>query len=172
VKFESAYVSIRQHTSAASGLAAVAGCPRRQHTSAYVSIRQHTQLQGWLLWLAARAVSIRQHTSAYVSIRSFRAGCCGWLPAPLAVSIRQHTSAASVSIRQHTSAASGLLWLAARAAGRCKKRRRKRLNFFLKGLAARATCRCTSSRFITRTWGGEKSSHAPLGSTLPLRAKP
>jgi hypothetical protein len=53
----SAYVSMRQHTSAlearAAGLAPVNGSIR-QHMSAYVSIRQHTSAY----------ISIRQHTSA------------------------------------------------------------------------------------------------------------
>jgi hypothetical protein len=52
----SAYVSMRQHTSAHCVSAYVS---IRQHTSAYVSIRQHTSAH----------VSIRQHTSAHVSIR-------------------------------------------------------------------------------------------------------
>jgi hypothetical protein len=125
----SAYVSIRQHTSAcvccmaalrssnvntitsrARTLAHCATWRRRTpesrcqtpHTSAYVSTRQHTSAD----------VSIRQHTSAYVSIRQTPGG--GERRNPGArhrtrqhtsahVSIRQHTSA-YVSIRQHTSA--------------------------------------------------------------------
>ncbi len=73
----SAYVSIRQHTSAyAAPLPAGArSVPAwRQHTSAYVSIRQHTPAY----------VSIRQHTPAYAStwrsaqyasVASGRSGC-------------------------------------------------------------------------------------------------
>ncbi len=89
----SAYVSIRQHTSAASlTLSGLLSRMRlrplnrsptciRHHASAYV-IRQHTSAH----------VSICQHTSAYVSIRQHTSAC---------VSTRQHPSA-SVSIRQHT----------------------------------------------------------------------
>jgi hypothetical protein len=65
-RLPTAYVSIRQHTSADVSI--------RQHTSAYVSRRQHTSAY----------VSIRQHTSAYVSIRQHTSAF---------VSIRQHTSA-------------------------------------------------------------------------------
>jgi hypothetical protein len=121
----SAYVSIRQHTSAYGNFPPPfpESASRRQHTSAYVSIRQayvsirqHTSAY----------VSIRQHTSAYVSIRQHTSACVGgrlcfrqvrtraaMLPfahtrPPLRacctyVSIRQHTLA-YVSIRQHTSA--------------------------------------------------------------------
>ncbi len=53
----SAYVSIRQHTSAYVSIS-WGQADAIQHTSAYVSIRQHTT-----------AYVIRQHTSAYVSIR-------------------------------------------------------------------------------------------------------
>ena len=83
----SAYVSIRQHTSAY----------KRQHksayvsiqTSAYVSIRQHTSQKDvdCYSWTVTHT---RQHTSAYVSIRQHTN-----------VSINQHTSAYK---RQHTSA--------------------------------------------------------------------
>ncbi len=40
-----------------------------QHTSAYVSIRQHTSASCRSFHLGSAYVSIRQHTSAYVSIR-------------------------------------------------------------------------------------------------------
>jgi hypothetical protein len=107
----SAYVSIRQHTSAsveplcrtASAdlmMAARRSCPTsstsciassaeegciRQHTSAYVSIRPHTSAYVTPAQRPARLVShLLQKRGAYVSIR-------------------QHTSA-YVSIRQHTSA--------------------------------------------------------------------
>ncbi len=100
----SAYVSIRQHTLAEDTSAYVS---IRQHTSAYVSIRQHTIRQHTSVHVIIRQhtsayvskhvshhtseyASIRQNTSAYVSIRAE------------GVSIRQHTSA-YVSIRQHTS---------------------------------------------------------------------
>jgi hypothetical protein len=51
----SAYVSIRQHTSAYRCLPALPRAGYTLNTSAYVSIRQHTSAY----------VSIRQHTSAY-----------------------------------------------------------------------------------------------------------
>ena len=70
----SAYVSIRQHTSACVQI--------RQHTSKYVSIRQHTSAY----------VQIRQHMPAYLRIRQQTSAY---------VSIRQHTSA-YVSIRRYT----------------------------------------------------------------------
>jgi hypothetical protein len=98
----SAYVSIRQHTSAYVSSVDAAGTRQclvqHLHTSAYVSIRQHTSAYVSISQLSrsGREVSsvpcpapvCRQHTSAYVSIR-------------------QHTSAyvsiqAYVSIRQHT----------------------------------------------------------------------
>jgi hypothetical protein len=85
----SAYVIIRQHTSAASSRESIGSNPigpllESQHTSAYVSIRQHTSAYVSIRQHASACVSIRQHTSAYVSMR-------------------QHTSA-YVSIRQHASA--------------------------------------------------------------------
>jgi hypothetical protein len=87
VALASAYVSIRQHTSAYvtyTGRVRHLGLIIRQHTSAYVSIR-HIYSGSPPPWpeVASAYVSIRQHTSEYVSIR-------------------QHTSA-YVSIRQHTS---------------------------------------------------------------------
>jgi hypothetical protein len=92
----SAYVSIRQHTSAD-------GCRTSappqvsafgQHTSAYVSRCQHTSAD----------VSIRQHTSAYVSrCQQTSADVSIRQQTSADVSRRQHTSA-DVSIRQHTSA--------------------------------------------------------------------
>jgi hypothetical protein len=101
----SAYVSIRQHTSADASMrqhtsayviiaAFARSCSRRsyicihvcQHTSAYVSIRP-----------------IRQHTSAHVSIRHHCRVIPLFFAQVLYVSIRQHTSAC-VSTRQHTSA--------------------------------------------------------------------
>jgi hypothetical protein len=96
-----AYVSIRQHTSAY-----VLSCfdaareldppPVVQHTSAYVSIRQHTSC----LASTPRANSIRRlHVRA--CMRPYAISVCGQPSA--SVSIRQHPSA-SVSIRQHTSA--------------------------------------------------------------------
>jgi hypothetical protein len=120
----SAYVSIRQHTSAfcRSSHTWRARKSIRQHTSAYVSIRQHSVARhtpgapgrgggrcrirrgssracvragvSYACTLHTPYVSIRQHTSAYVSIRQHTSAY---------VSIRQHTSA-YVSIRQHTSA--------------------------------------------------------------------
>ncbi len=68
----SAYISI-QHTSASRHRACLVLL--RQHTSAYVSIRQHTSASSRLraclalLRLYTSAYSIRQHTSAYVSMR-------------------------------------------------------------------------------------------------------
>ncbi len=62
----SAYVSIRQHTSAYVSIAPAWGAaPAAEHTSAYVSIRQHTSAY----------VSICQHTSAYVSACVGRSTC-------------------------------------------------------------------------------------------------
>jgi hypothetical protein len=122
VSMRSAYVSIRQHTSACVNICSsrrlsmcsahvrmrsayvnirqrMSACA--QHTSAYVSVRQH-------------ALSIRQHTSAYVSMRSAyvsirqRTSACAQHTSAYvsvrqhALGIRQHTSA-YVSIRQHTS---------------------------------------------------------------------
>jgi hypothetical protein len=85
----SAYVSIRQHTSAyvrqywhsvvLPTYASIRNLLRQ--TSEYVSIRKHTSAY----------VSIRQHTSAYVSIRQHTSAY---------VSILHHTSA-YVSIRQY-----------------------------------------------------------------------
>ncbi len=72
----SAYVSIRQYTSAYVRFAHSA----RQHTSAYDSIRQHTQGSPTL------RVSIRQHTTAYVSIRQVGPHCTGELCCPTAAS--------------------------------------------------------------------------------------
>jgi hypothetical protein len=71
----SAYVSIRQHTSAYATInlcwrQATARCSLPQH--AYVSIRQHTSAY----------VSIRQHTSAYVSIRQHTPACASIPRAP------------------------------------------------------------------------------------------
>jgi hypothetical protein len=121
-----AYVSIRQHTSAEESRRASALSPRcyppadgrirqhmsayvsiRQHTSAYVSRRQHTSAYVSIRQHASAYVSIRQHASAYVSIRQHTSAyvskrTCG----PAYVSIRQHTSA-SVSIRQQTHMWSG-----------------------------------------------------------------
>jgi hypothetical protein len=116
----SAYVSIRQHTSAyvcthlEQGVAAAAAaacvdccpwinprCYRCQHTSAYVSIQQHTSARtlskAWRrprLLPASTAARGLIHDAIAVSIRQHTSAC---------VSIRQHTSA-YVSIRQHTSA--------------------------------------------------------------------
>jgi hypothetical protein len=114
VRHTSAYVSIRQHTSAGGGTRlseplglnggeavevgsrgqehVVVHCqPIRQHTSAYVSIRQHTSAY----------VSIRQHTSAYVSIRMrMQVGSRGEGRSRYT---SMHTSE-YVSIRQHTHA--------------------------------------------------------------------
>ncbi len=98
----SAYVSIRQHTSAYVSIrhlrASAPTCSIRQHTSAYVSIRQHTSAYVTCVQVLQPSayVSIRQHTSAYVT-------CVQVLQPSAYVSIRQHTSA-YVSIRQHTSA--------------------------------------------------------------------
>ncbi len=86
-KHASAYVSIRQHTSAYAYVSI------RQHTSAYVSIRQHTS--AYVLALGrSRPGSIRQHTSAYVSIAHTPVDQRS-LPVVFVayVSIRQHTSA-------------------------------------------------------------------------------
>ncbi len=85
---ESAYVSIRQHTSAyvaverldqrTLGLRPLCRC-----------LRLYTEPPGGSISAICACASIRQHTAAYVSISY--------------VSIRQHTSA-YVSIRQHTAA--------------------------------------------------------------------
>jgi hypothetical protein len=89
----SAYVIIRQHTSASM----------RPRTSAYVSIRsQHTSAYAaYVSWGGAGrgygAAPRLPHASAYISIRQHGSTY---------VSIRQHTSA-YVSIRQHTSAYAG-----------------------------------------------------------------
>jgi hypothetical protein len=124
----SAYVSIRQHTSAhCLRRCCLRRCPSWLLSSAYFSIRQHMAAYGSIRQLACSDVPpgySRQHTSAYVSIRQL---ACGGVPpgystdplravvarghgaelpafSPSAyVSIRQHTSA-YVSIRQHTSA--------------------------------------------------------------------
>jgi hypothetical protein len=88
----SAYVSIRQHTSAYVSIRSAYVSIR---TSAYVSMRQICLPQcEEPPERAPRRASIRQHTSAYASIRQH---------ASAYASIRQHTSA-YVSIRQHTSA--------------------------------------------------------------------
>jgi hypothetical protein len=112
----SAYVSIRQHTSAyvsirqLLGRMWVCGAPVRGALTetpgpacgcvgiAYVSIRQHTSA-----YVSIRQVSIRQHTSALESrCRALpqepRTNACEYTTS---VSIHQHPSA-SVSIRQHT----------------------------------------------------------------------
>ena len=110
----SAYVSIRQHTSAC-----VSSVSIRWHTSAYVSIRQHTpaylasiwrsEMRGGrgiagptpraacASWNTSAYVSIRQHTSAYAYVS------IGRLHAPHALpGIRQHKWAyVSIRIRQH-----------------------------------------------------------------------
>ena len=96
-----AYVSIRQHTSAAyAGMREVAvrskrQVPVRRHTPAYAahvsirSIRQHTQH-------TPAYAGIRQHTSAYAAhIRQQD------------VSIRQHIYVSIRNIRQHMYACSG-----------------------------------------------------------------
>ncbi len=65
----------------------------RQHTSAYVSIRQHTSACVCPHTTASSLpVSISQHTSAYVSIRQHTSACvCPHTTASsLPVSIRQH----------------------------------------------------------------------------------
>jgi hypothetical protein len=78
VSIRSAYVSIRQHTSAYAkwlrSIRSPAYVSIRQHTSAYVSIRQHTSADASICEVApvyplAFAVAMSQHTSAYVSIR-------------------------------------------------------------------------------------------------------
>ncbi len=93
----SAYVSIRQHTSAYVSMSAYVSI--RQHTSAYVSIHPHTSAY----------VSIRQHTSAYSRCTRQKSHCacdCSCLPL--------HTSAC-VSIRLPSSAyASGVVGVRAR----------------------------------------------------------
>jgi hypothetical protein len=62
-KFRSAYVSIRQHTSAYVSIQAVAAVVERQ-------LQQRQQLvAACSSKLRSAYVSIRQHTSAYVSIR-------------------------------------------------------------------------------------------------------
>jgi hypothetical protein len=79
----SAYVSIRQHTSAYVSI--------RQHTSAYASIRQFRERQLAAREAAApamRALSIRQHTSAYVSIRQ-HTSASGRLQLQLLFAIKQ-----------------------------------------------------------------------------------
>jgi hypothetical protein len=73
----SAYVSVRQHTSCGSSargspitcMHTSAYVSIRQHTSAYVSIRQHTPAYASIRQNTPAYVSIRQHTSAYASIR-------------------------------------------------------------------------------------------------------
>jgi hypothetical protein len=89
----SAYVSIRQHTSA---YVRDASTRHALHTSAYVSIRQRR------VYMARPAyASIRQHTSA-TDTRSVRDASMRHALHTLAcVSMRQHTSAC-VSIREHT----------------------------------------------------------------------
>jgi hypothetical protein len=69
----SAYVSIRQHTSACVSIRQLTAV-RCQHTSAYVSIRQHTSVQGGLegggpkvWWFAGETLGVL--SSAYASIR-------------------------------------------------------------------------------------------------------
>jgi hypothetical protein len=106
----SAYVRIRQHTSAYVRQEHRGPCCQhtsayvydsiRQLTSAYVSIRQHKFDKS----IEALAVSTRQHTStsAYVRIRQHtsayvrqehRGPCCQHTSAYIFVSIRPHTSA-------------------------------------------------------------------------------
>jgi hypothetical protein len=64
----SAYVSIRQHTSACVSIRqhACACVSIREHTSAYVSTRQHTSAY----------VSIREHPSAYVTLMRWLSCLC------------------------------------------------------------------------------------------------
>jgi hypothetical protein len=104
----SAYVSIRQHTSAYGPAVRVLRCAasHTEHTSAYVSIRQHTDLQCGCCAALPRAQQAGSpapvHTPAYVSIRpSAYAPRRARNTRPLTsyVSIRQHTSV-YVSIRQ------------------------------------------------------------------------
>jgi hypothetical protein len=122
-----AYVSIRQHTSAyvSRWVDASAYVSRwvdarqphralhtysiRQHTSACISIRQHTseyvskRVDARQPHRALHTYSIRQHPSAYVSSPHTSAYVSIRQHASAYVSIRQHTLA-YVSIRQHTSA--------------------------------------------------------------------
>jgi pantothenate kinase len=92
--YVTAYVSIRQHTSAYVSIVEAPTCSPETYDSslllllpAYVSIRQHTSAY----------VSIRQHTSAYVRTPPYSHSC---LNMSAYVSIRQHTSA-YVSITTH-----------------------------------------------------------------------
>jgi hypothetical protein len=70
-----------------------------QHASAYVSIRQHTSAyvsKGHVVargYVVRRVLRIRQHTSAYVSIRQAYVSISGRVSLVTYVSIRQHTSA-------------------------------------------------------------------------------
>jgi hypothetical protein len=75
----SAYVSIRQHTSrtcASSSSAAAGGCERgfgtafvsiRQHTSAFVSIRQHTSAYASMQAASADVCAQRQYLNVFTS---------------------------------------------------------------------------------------------------------
>jgi hypothetical protein len=107
----SAYVSIRQHTSAYSGPAAAAERPpASQHTSAYVSIRQHTSASSGPAAAAecpqARKKDCeeqRRHSRQRISEgKRIQDERYGLRHTSAYVSIRQHTSA-YVSIRQQTS---------------------------------------------------------------------
>jgi hypothetical protein len=90
----SAYVSIRQHTSAYVSIRTSAYVSIRQHTSAYASIRQHTSAR-------CPFISIRQHTQACVSIRQHTSTYVSKVPVTPPC-ICQHMSAYA-SICQHTS---------------------------------------------------------------------
>jgi hypothetical protein len=105
----SAYVSIRQHTSAYVHGCLDAGARTPRGLPAYVSIQQHTsRMPGRRSTQAAWSSCIRQHTSAYVTdARMPDARRVVFLHTSAYVSIRQHTSAyvsIRVSIRQLTSA--------------------------------------------------------------------
>jgi hypothetical protein len=91
----SAYISIRQHTSAYVSI-------RSAHTSAHTSAssalrREPPRRSAPLLPAPVAYVSIRQHTSAYVSIRQHTAAYVS-----IRVLFRVQHSSAYVSIREHT----------------------------------------------------------------------
>ncbi len=103
----SAYVSIRQHTSAYAD-ALVNYVSIRQHTSAYASIRPVNERADALV----NYVSIRQHTSAHASIRPVNER------ADALVNLQPSTScAASAGIRNATTPNATLALHAARRNG-------------------------------------------------------
>jgi len=77
-----AYVRIRQHTSAYVCMSATHSLCSLQHTSAYVRIRQHTSAYVRIRPHTSACVSIRQHTSACMS--ATRSSCS------LTGQLRQH----------------------------------------------------------------------------------